>query len=178
MSVFKALRGMGAAAGVAISLLPAMASGAIAASPVFICVGEKTGSEVTSGGAKGSCRPKEKLVALPSESAEQQTLLSILPHIKYVASGVGGKPTIQFSGVNAQVVNGEGNTATTNGEGNLVIGYDEHIFRPDRAETGSHNLILGSEQEFTSYGGLVAGRENSIIGPFVSISGGSFNRAL
>src|SRR6266568_4023467 len=57
--------------------------------------------------------------------SEIKLLKSILPHIKYVESGVGGKPTIRFSGVNVQVVNGEGETgAPVNGEGNLVIGYD------------------------------------------------------
>ena len=89
-----------------------------------------------------------------SLSQSEITLLKhILPHINYIGAGVGGKPTIQFSGVNVQVVNGEGKTATTNGEGNLVIGYDEN----PRAQTGSHNLILGEEQEFTAYAGIDAG---------------------
>src|SRR5207248_1937662 len=121
-------------------------------------------------------------VALPASSSEQQTLLSILPHIKYEASGVGGKPTIQFSGVNVQVVNGEGKTATTNGEGNLVIGYDETILegavcRSPTQQTGSHNLILGIEQTFTSFGGIDAGRCNAISGPYSSASGGRYGTA-
>jgi hypothetical protein len=41
---------------------------------------------------------------------EQETLKSILPYVKYVASGVGGKPTIQISGANVQIVNGEVST--------------------------------------------------------------------
>jgi hypothetical protein len=43
-------------------------------------------------------------VALPCEEAEQQKLLSILPYVKYVASGVGGKPTVQVSGANLQIL--------------------------------------------------------------------------
>ena len=42
--------------------------------------------------------------------SEQETLKSILPYIKFVASGVGGKPTIQISGANVQIVNGEVST--------------------------------------------------------------------
>jgi hypothetical protein len=45
-------------------------------------------------------------LALLSKS-EQETLKSILPYVKYIASGVGGKPTIQLSGVNLQILNGE-----------------------------------------------------------------------
>ena len=33
-----------------------------------------------------------------TESSELATLRGILPYIKFVATGVGGKPTIQFSG--------------------------------------------------------------------------------
>ncbi len=35
--------------------------------------------------------------------SEQETLKSILPYVKYVATGVGGKPTIQFSGANVHI---------------------------------------------------------------------------
>ena len=105
--------------------------------------------------------------------AEQQTLKSILPYIKYVSDGVAGKPTIQFSGVNVQVVNGAGKTATTNGEGNLVIGYDQN----PGTQTGSGNLVIGDGDSFTSYGGLVAGESNTISGPFASVTGGRDNTA-
>lgn len=52
---------------------------------------------------------------------------------------VGGKPTIRLSGANVQIPNGEGSTNTTNGAGNLIIGYDEN----PQTQTGSHNLIGG-----------------------------------
>jgi hypothetical protein len=172
MSVFKSLRGVGAAACVAISLLLLMASGASATSSVYICVGEEAGSTVRSGGTTGSCKTKETSVALPSEAAEQEKLLSILPYLKYVASGVGGKPTIQVSGANLQILSGSGSTkGTVNGAGNLVIGYDENK-EGKHAQTGSHNLILGEQQTFTSYGGLDAGLEDTISGPFATVTGG------
>ena len=99
--------------------------------------------------------------------SEQETLKSILPYVKYVASGVGGKPTIQFSGANVQIVNGEGSTNTTNGAGNLVIGYDEN---PD-TQTGSHNVIAGPEDGYTSYGALIGGRNNRALSPFDFLAG-------
>ncbi len=104
-----------------------------------------------------------------------ETLSKILPHTNYVEKGIAGKPTIQFSGVNVQIVNGEGKTASVNGDGNLVIGYDENPGKHE--QTGSHNLILGEEQTFTSFAGLLAGIDNTISAPFASVSGGSFDRA-
>ena len=176
MKGLKAARGVAIAAVLAIGLL-LTASGALAASPIYLCINEKAGGAVKSGGAEGKCPlPTEKVkytkVALPREASEQQTLLSILSHAKYVESGVGGKPTIQFSGVNVQVVSGAGKTnAAVNGTGNLVIGYDENGGKHE--QTGSHDLILGEEQTFTSYGGprrRAPGTRSARA--FASVSGG------
>lgn len=185
MSTSRFLRSIGAAAAAAV-IPPSMASGAFAST--YICVGEEAGSAVTSGGSTGTCKAKETSVALPSAKTDQETLLSILPHIKYEEKGVAGKPTIRFSGVNVQVVNGENKEASVNGEGNLVLGYDEtgisgtglcstFVPPPPATQTGSHNLILGSEQSFTSYGGIDAGTCNTISGPWATVLGGDLNTA-
>lgn len=110
-------------------------------------------------------------------TAEEIALLkSLVGHVKYVAEGVAGKPTIQFTGVNVQVVSGAGSTsAAPNGEGNLVIGYDENPGK--REQTGSNNLVLGEEQMFTSYGGLLAGLKNEVSQPFSTVAGGTGNAA-
>ena len=111
---------------------------------------------------------------LPAEAKEQKKLLSILPHINYEAEGVGKKPTIQFTGVNLQVVNGSGVESTLNGTGNLILGYDP----TPGAQTGSHNLLLGSSSSYSSYGGIVGGSgNNKISGAFASILGGTGNTA-
>ena len=115
------------------------------------------GKEGPEGGAGFSTEQREKLKA-------------ILPYIKYTASGIAGKPTIVFSGVNVQVVDGEGKTESVNGEGNLVIGYDEN--GKHHAQTGSHDVILGEEEEFTSVGGMVMGYSNTIAAPFATVTGG------
>lgn len=106
-------------------------------------------------------------------TSEEQELKALLKYLKVESSGIDGKPTVQFSGANVQVVNGMGNTHSTNGEGNLVIGYDEN----PHEQTGSHDLVLGEFQEFTSYGGIVAGELNSITAPFASVTGGFRNHA-
>jgi hypothetical protein len=147
-----------------------------------ICVPEASSKQVLSTNTKGECPTKTinkvavkyKSEALPGP-AELAKLDKLLPHVNYVESGVGGKPTIQFSGVNVQIVNGEGKTASVNGEGNLVIGYDENPSQ--HAQTGSHDLILGEEQTFTSFGGIDAGWDSTIGAPWATVTGGEFNKA-
>ena len=164
MRTFKALQRVVLAACVAVGLL-AVATNASAVT-LNVCVPEKEGATVKTPKA-GKCAAKyNESSLLPKAEAEE--LEKIKQDIKYVASGVGGKATIQFSGVNVQIVNGEGETTTTNGEGNLVIGYNEL----PREQTGSHNLILGDEQAFTSYGGILGGKDNTISGPYASVTGG------
>lgn len=109
----------------------------------------------------------------PFTAEETATLKAILPYVKYVGSGVGGKPTIQFSGVNVQVLSGGGKTEEVNGKGNLVIGYDES----PGTQTGSNNLVLGISQTFKSFGGFLGGRSNASEGRYASVLGGERNRA-
>ena len=141
-----------------------------------VCFQNKAGGSIkqTKG---GTCAKNFTLKEIGGSSSfspeEEATLKSVLPHIKYVAAGVGGKPTVQFSGVNVQIVNGEGKTASVNGEGNLVIGYDENA--QSRPQTGSHNLILGEQQEFTSFAGILSGFENAMTARFATAIGGEYN---
>ena len=139
-------------------------AGGASASSVFLCVPSTAGKPVVSGGASpGTCSAATK-VALPASSTDQQTLLSILPHLSFSASGVGGQPTIRFSGVNVQIVDGNSSNSTSivNGTGNLVLGYDE----APGSQTGSHDLILGEKQTHTSYGDIVGGYDNQATSPY------------
>jgi hypothetical protein len=43
--------------------------------------------------------------------------------------------------------------------------------------TGSHNIVTGRGNSYTSYGGVVAGWVNSISGPYTSVTGGRYNSA-
>ena len=84
--------------------------------------------------------------------------------------------TLQLTGINVQIVSGFGATdGAVNGRGNLIVGYN--AASSGQARTGSHNVVVGDEHEYTSYGGLVAGFKNTITGPFASVSGGRISWA-
>ena len=108
---------------------------------------------------------------------EQADILSHMS-VVYLDDGQGGTvKTIRIDGANLQVVNGQGTTNTTNGLGNLIVGYNElgNFNGDDR--TGSHNLVTGQANSFSSYGGLVAGQSNTVSGRWSSVSGGKDNTA-
>lgn len=99
---------------------------------------------------------------------------------------VNNKTTL-FTGCNLQVVNGLGatngnpsdplntsNDYVTNGLGNIIIGYN---YSYGQKETGSHNLILGDENSYSSYGGIVSGLTNTINGAYSSVYGGQYNHS-
>ncbi len=84
---------------------------------------------------------------------------------------------ITISGANVHIVSGSGTTdGAVNGLGNLIVGYNELRGSSDD-RTGSHNIVVGKEQNYSSYGGLVAGLFNTISGPYASVSGGYYNEA-
>ncbi len=87
--------------------------------------------------------------------------------------------TVVFNGVNVQIVNGTGSTSEEiNGLGNLIVGYNKPRDEIDETmRTGSHNLVVGDEHNYTSYGGFVAGLSNTISGAYSSIGGGLRNVA-
>lgn len=110
---------------------------------------------------------------------------------------------IRFCGVNVQIVNGLGATngnpdnpvlvgleieQKTNGLGNLIVGYNEHHFPGDPPDgpnpvlreairTGSHNIVTGTGNNYSTAGGLVVGLFNAISGHYASVSGGIGNTA-
>jgi len=127
---------------------------------------------------------------IPMITTLQEEILSHLS-IVYLPDGAGGtNKTIRMSGVNLQIVNGLGATnglptdpsstdpalTRTNGLGNLIVGYDEVAgVRPSPFRTGSHNIVLGQRQSYTSFGGLLGGRGNTVAAPYGSIVGGEDN---
>lgn len=123
-------------------------------------------------------------------TAEQ---LEILGHLSivYLDDGQGGMAkTLRVEGVNLQIVNGLGATngdpdaptstdpffTVTNGLGNLIVGYNElsTVFPNDR--TGSHNVVAGQHQSYSSFGGLITSRVNHLNAPYSTITGGTQNR--
>ena len=134
------------------------------------------------------------------ESGQGKKLKELLSHFSVIEldDGQGGTvKTFRFSGVNVQIVNGLGATngyrddpvtndtllTTTNGVGNLIVGYNELRMLPfpfplPNDRTGSHNIVVGTRNDYTSYGGLVAGDFNASSGPYSSVAGGNDNQAL
>ena len=84
---------------------------------------------------------------------------------------------ITFSGVNVHIVNGTGTTSgDVNGLGNLIVGYNELRGSGDD-RSGSHNIVSGARNNYSSFGGFVAGNYNAISGDYASVSGGNANTA-
>jgi hypothetical protein len=108
------------------------------------------------------------------ERAMARRLAALEYKLQYIS---GGANEVVITGANLRIVNGLGVTETTNGLGNLIVGYNEpRNFEPD-VRTGSHNVVVGSQDNFSSFGGLVVGFENEINGQFASVSGGLQNIA-
>jgi hypothetical protein len=101
----------------------------------------------------------------------QAEITAIQNTLKYVTTT--GTDMV-ISGANLHIVNGTADTATTNGLGNLIVGYNEKRNDTPNTDvrTGSHNLILGSANSYSSYSGIIAGRHNTITGNFACVQGG------
>jgi hypothetical protein len=117
----------------------------------------------------------------PSKIGLSPEQRDILDHISvvYLDDGTGNQvKTLRFTGVNVQIVNGLGSTETTNGAGNLIVGYQE-VGNEVEADlrTGSHNFVGGRSNNYTAFGGLVLGESNRIHGPYCSVGGGRLNGA-
>lgn len=127
-----------------------------AVTPGWECVPTAAGSAVISGGT-GSA---------PSCGAGTTSVLAPT----YVSSGVGGKPTAEFASVNVQIVSGSGSTSgAVNGKGNLIVGYAEQT--SGFAQTGSNDLVVGSDNGWTSYGEIVGGNRNQALGSYATAVG-------
>jgi hypothetical protein len=143
----------GATLACAVACVFGVSSAFAAVTPGWECIPTTAGQAVVSGG----------VASTPSCSAGTTAVLAPT----FISSGVGGKPTVQFSAVNVQVVNGTSSTSTVNGEGNLVLGYDE----APGAQTGSHNLVLGELQDYRGNSNIVAGYHNKITDDYSAAFG-------
>lgn len=78
-----------------------------------------------------------------------------------------------IDGANLHVRNGTNQTLITNGLGNVIIGYNEERLPPmPNDRTGSHMLVLGEMNNFTSFGGIVGGTGNTTSGDYASVIAG------
>jgi hypothetical protein len=154
-----------------------------AASGVTLCAGNGGAVTYAKGGHCGK-HTKPLIVGGQSEIKKLQSQVGSLSKqvatLRSTLHGVTrakrhGITTLTIAGENVQIVNGTGHETTVNGLGNLILGYDDN---PDALErTGSHNLVIGNDNGYTSYGGMVAGYGNLISGIYASASGGFGNSA-
>ncbi len=137
-------------------------------------------------------------------SPEQAEILNHLSLVDLPTDDLGNTArTIRMTGVNLQVVNGLGVTwgndaarndfmaadndfgrHRVNGTGNIIVGYQE--LRGDDGDvdtedqnlrTGSHNLVVGSQNNYSFWGSQVVGNRNSVAGVFSNVGGGTHNVA-
>lgn len=157
---------------------------------LWIAIGVRSG---TSTGAFTALNPRQGLTAVPfaryaAKSGETtalqaqidtlKTQVSALQTLLAGVSRVDNGATLRFSNMNVQVVSGSGATdGAVNGRGNLIVGYNEP--NPEvNHKGGSHMLVLGMGNTYSSYGGLIGGRNGSASAPFGSIVGGVGNFAV
>jgi hypothetical protein len=140
--------------------------------------------------AVSKTKARKKAASRPRQTSTLESRLAALERNPVLAlAGVlvleKGKScsTVKVIG-NLQIVNGKGQTNTTNGCGNLIIGYNEPPLPGSGApgtgtRTGSHNLILGRFHSHATYGCLVAGERNvvSANAPSSCVVGGSAGSA-
>ena len=119
--------------------------------------------------------PAPQVPANAGLTQAQRDILNLLS-IEYFddCGGGPGYKTLRVTGANFQVVNGLGTTNTTNGLGNLLIGYQESAFATCD-HSGSHNIVGGIDSDYASYGGAVLGTNNYINGILASVLGGQSN---
>lgn len=125
----------------------------------------------------GKCLSGDKKVRFV-DSTYINTLETRLSRLESLLTGVTRSGNdIYINKANVHIRDGSGSTdGTVNGLGNLIIGYNEPRTSGNN-RTGSHNLIIGSQNNYKSYGGLVSGFSNEISGSYSSVSGGLNNIA-
>jgi hypothetical protein len=109
---------------------------------------------------------------ISSQGDEIAALYSLLAHFSREGNDV------FINGANLHITNGLDTTESSNGLGNLIVGYNELRPSGSNDRTGSHNIVVGKQHNFTSFGGFVAGEFNDVGAPFASVSGGAFSRAV
>jgi hypothetical protein len=119
-----------------------------------------------------------RIQALETLTATLQNQVQALQDLMSHFSRSGNE--IFVTGANLHVVNGAGATDSTNGFGNIIIGYNEARGTANtlpNVRTGSHMLVVGSQLNYSQFGGIVAGFRNATSGPYSSVTGGFSSQA-
>lgn len=146
----------------------------------------ETGSNWTNkhdmrGGIPARIKELEKRVAeLEAQLKALEPLLALVEYVSVDEENTINNlmpPHVFLTGANLHILSGAGQTDITTGKGNLIIGYNEADEPYIHERNGSHNLVVGPEHSYPSYGGFVAGYGNIVSGISASVSGGVVNSA-
>jgi hypothetical protein len=130
----------------------------------------------------------QRIVTLETELAalraqlgtpQMQSLFAIAPYVSVRIAG--GIPTVVVTGANLQIVNGLDDSLTTNGAGNLIVGYDEErgsavLFECSIGFVRSTTTPVRTQTQCTAANGTWAinhksGSHNVVIGPRQNYTG-------
>lgn len=100
-----------------------------------------------------------------------QDLAALTSRLACVDAASDGNELV-FSGCNVNIRNGLNRTETTNGRGNLVVGYNE-VGTGLVNRDGSHMVIVGPRHNWRGFGGIVSGRNHRQDSAYASIVGGT-----
>src|SRR4051794_16025477 len=154
----------------------ALAGPAAADTPIAMCVPSAGGAAITTPTSGTTCpagssfKQTASQTDLDAAKARIATLENVLAGV--TRGSVNGRTTLTFSGENVRIVNGTGAKDTLNGLGNLIVGYND----TPRAQTGSHNIVLGFDQSFAAWGSVIGGAHNT-SGSSLQALFGSTNKA-
>jgi len=118
-----------------------------------------------------------QITALQSQVASLEA--SAVPGLGDYVSVDDSAHTVLVSGANLQVVNGapsaDGYSNTTNGKGNLILGYNSQGVDTTFARTGSHCLVMGRANDYNGIYSIVQGLESSVNGNYSAAIAGYQN---
>jgi hypothetical protein len=126
------------------------------------------------------------ITSLQSASANYSTeITNIQSQTKFISTGTdeNGFPAMFITQCNLWLQDGSGTTwdnyGALTGLGNLIIGYNELGQGNPNGDTrtGSHNLIVGVGNSYTSYGGVIFGFCDTSSAVWAAVTGGQFNTA-
>ena len=123
-------------------------------------------------------------------NAYQQGLETFVPLISLIPVALHSsfaQNTWTMSGLNVQLVNGDGSTyGASNGLGNLVLGYNEEngghrdstgTLVDGEMRMGSHNMVIGAGHSYAGNGAFLGGFNNTAWGQGAGMLGGRSNFA-
>ena len=164
---------------------------------LLLGAGAAPGDAQNGGGSQAGGLPalQTRVAALEAQNASQgQQIAALTARVAALEAKtqyltVSGTETY-FTGTNVHIRNGMGSTngnpdepltldpgeTAVNGLGNLIIGYNAlPPFPIDRS--GSHYLVTGDLNAYTSFGGIAAGWANTVSAAYASTLGGRSNRS-